>query len=78
MNQVSNGPNSRKAISPCRSYGGSWSSRISSRKQRRSGGRYLSLIDLKPEDVQTEVFMMPAANFAEKDGTFVNSRGGAQ
>jgi anaerobic selenocysteine-containing dehydrogenase len=32
-----------------------------------------ALIDKKPEDVQTEVFMLPAANFAEKDGSFVNS-----
>jgi formate dehydrogenase major subunit len=27
----------------------------------------------KSKDVQTEVFMLPAANFAEKDGTFTNS-----
>ena len=33
----------------------------------------LALVDKKPEDVQTEVFMLPAANFAEKDGSFVNS-----
>jgi formate dehydrogenase major subunit len=28
---------------------------------------------LAPEQVKTEVFMLPAANFAEKDGTFTNS-----
>lgn len=28
---------------------------------------------LKPEDVKTEVFLLPAACFAEKDGAFVNS-----
>ncbi len=27
----------------------------------------------KPKDIQTEVFLLPAANFAEKDGTFCNS-----
>ena len=32
-----------------------------------------ALVDKKPEDVQTEVFLLPAANFAEKDGSFVNS-----
>jgi formate dehydrogenase major subunit len=26
-----------------------------------------------PKDIKTEVFMLPAANFAEKDGTFTNS-----
>ena len=26
-----------------------------------------------PKDIQTEVFMLPAASFAEKDGTFTNS-----
>jgi formate dehydrogenase-N alpha subunit len=27
----------------------------------------------EPKDIQTEVFMLPAASFAEKDGTFTNS-----
>lgn len=27
----------------------------------------------RPQDIGTEVFMLPAANFAEKDGTFTNS-----
>jgi formate dehydrogenase major subunit len=27
----------------------------------------------KPNQIQTEVFLLPAANFAEKDGTFTNS-----
>jgi formate dehydrogenase major subunit len=27
----------------------------------------------RPEDIQTEVFLLPAGNFAEKDGAFVNS-----
>ncbi len=27
----------------------------------------------KPSQIQTEVYMLPAANFAEKDGTFTNS-----
>src|SRR5207253_1661000 len=33
----------------------------------------LDLIGKKPADVKTEVFLLPAANFAEKDGSFVNS-----
>lgn len=33
----------------------------------------LGLVDKKPQDVKTEVFLLPAANFAEKDGTFTNS-----
>ena len=28
----------------------------------------LSLVDQKPEDEQTEVILLPAAKFAEKDG----------
>ena len=49
------------------------------RRELRAGdldvlaARHSRLVGLKPEDVKTEVFMLPAANFAEKDGTFVNS-----
>jgi formate dehydrogenase major subunit len=30
--------------------------------------------ELRPEDIQTEVFLMPAAGHAEKDGTFTNTQ----
>ncbi|MGH9496960.1 MAG: molybdopterin dinucleotide binding domain-containing protein, partial [Candidatus Sulfotelmatobacter sp.] len=30
--------------------------------------------ELKPEEIQTEVFLMPAAGHAEKDGTFTNTQ----
>jgi formate dehydrogenase major subunit len=30
--------------------------------------------EVKPEDIQTEVFLMPAAGHAEKDGTFTNTQ----
>jgi len=74
MNPVTNGPHSRKAIAALAQLkflvvaenfetetAAFWRDDI------------LALIDKKPEDVQTEVFMLPAANFAEKDGSFVNS-----
>jgi formate dehydrogenase major subunit len=30
--------------------------------------------EIRPEDIQTEVFLMPAAGHAEKDGTFTNTQ----
>ena len=30
--------------------------------------------ELRPEDIQTEIFLMPAAGHAEKDGTFTNTQ----
>ncbi len=30
--------------------------------------------ELKPEEIETEVFLMPAAGHAEKDGTFTNTQ----
>lgn len=30
--------------------------------------------EMRPEDVQTEIFLMPAAGHAEKDGTFTNTQ----
>ena len=30
--------------------------------------------EMRPEDIQTEVFLMPAAGHAEKDGTFTNTQ----
>jgi formate dehydrogenase major subunit len=74
MNPVSNGPNSRKAIAGLSKL--RWLV-VAENFEQETGAFWrddiLSLVDLKPEDVQTEVFMLPAANFAEKDGSFVNS-----
>jgi formate dehydrogenase major subunit len=74
MNPVSNGPHSRKAIAALSKL--KWLVVAENFEQETSAfwrADILSLVDLKPEDVQTEVFLLPAANFAEKDGCFVNS-----
>jgi len=74
MNPVSNGPNSRKAIAALAKL--RWLVVAENFEQETAAfwrDDILSLVDLRPEDVQTEVFMLPAANFAEKDGSFVNS-----
>ena len=74
MNPVSNGPNSRKAIAALAKL--RWLVVAENFEQETAAfwrDDILSLVDLEPEDVQTEVFMLPAANFAEKDGSFVNS-----
>ncbi len=74
MNPVSNGPHSKKAIAAL--------SRLkylvvaeNFEQETSSFWRedILALVEKKPEDVDTEVFLLPAANFAEKDGSFVNS-----
>ncbi len=74
MNPVSNGPHSRKAIAALAKL--KWLVVAENFEQETAAfwrADILSLVDLKPEDVQTEVFLLPAANFAEKDGSFVNS-----
>lgn len=74
MNPVSNGPNSRKAIGALAKL--KWLVVAENFEQETAAfwrEDILALSDLTPQDVQTEVFMLPAANFAEKDGTFVNS-----
>jgi formate dehydrogenase major subunit len=74
MNPVSNGPHSRKAIAGLAKL--NWLVVAENFEQETASfwrPEILSLVGLKPEDVQTEVFMLPAANFAEKDGSFVNS-----
>ena len=74
MNPVSNGPHSRKAIAALSKL--KWLVVAENFEQETSAfwrPDILALVDLKPEDVKTEVFMLPAANFAEKDGCFVNS-----
>jgi formate dehydrogenase-N alpha subunit len=74
MNPVSNGPHSRKAIAALTKL--KWLVVAENFEQETSTfwrPEILSLVDKKPEEVATEVFLLPAANFAEKDGTFVNS-----
>jgi formate dehydrogenase major subunit len=74
MNPVNNGPHSRKAISALAKL--KWLVVAENFEQETSTfwrPDILALIDKEPEDVKTEVFLLPAANFAEKDGSFVNS-----
>jgi formate dehydrogenase major subunit len=74
MNPVSNGPHSRKAIAALSTL--KWLVVAENFEQETAAfwrDDILALVDRKPEDVETEVFLLPAANFAEKDGSFVNS-----
>ncbi len=74
MNPVSNGPHSRKAVAALAKL--KWLVVAENFEQETAAfwrDDILALADKKPEDVATEVFMLPAANFAEKDGSFVNS-----
>jgi len=74
MNPVSNGPHSKKAIdglSQLKFLVVAENFMTETSQFFRSD--ILALIDKKPQDVKTEVFVLPAANFAEKDGTFTNS-----
>jgi formate dehydrogenase major subunit len=74
MNPVSNGPHSRKAIAALAQL--KWLVVAENFEQETASfwrEDILALIDKKPEEVDTEVFLLPAANFAEKDGSFVNS-----
>jgi formate dehydrogenase major subunit len=74
MNPVSNGPNSRKVVASLAKL--KWLVVAENFEQETASfwrPDILAVSGLEPADVQTEVFMLPAANFAEKDGTFVNS-----
>jgi formate dehydrogenase major subunit len=74
MNPVSNGPHSRKAVAALAKL--KWLVVVENFEQETASfwrDDILALVDQKPVDVQTEVFLLPAANFAEKDGAFVNS-----
>jgi formate dehydrogenase major subunit len=74
MNPVSNGPHSRKAVAALSKL--KWLVVAENFEQETAAfwrDDVQALIGSKPEDVSTEVFMLPAANFAEKDGAFVNS-----
>jgi formate dehydrogenase major subunit len=74
MNPVCNGPNTKKVISGLAKL--KWLVVVECFEQETAAfwkPDILAEIGKKPQDVATEVFMLPAANFAEKDGAFVNS-----
>jgi formate dehydrogenase-N alpha subunit len=74
MNPVSNGPHSRKVIEALARL--KWLVVAENFEQETAAfwrDDVLALVGKKADEVQTEVFMLPAANFAEKDGSFVNS-----
>ncbi len=74
MNPVCNGPHSKKVISALCNL--KWLVVAENFDQETASfwkPEILQLIGKSPQDVKTEVFLLPAANFAEKDGTFTNS-----
>jgi formate dehydrogenase major subunit len=74
MNPVSNGPHSRKVVAALSKL--KWLVVAENFEQETASfwrDDIQALVDRTSQDVQTEVFMLPAANFAEKDGSFVNS-----
>jgi formate dehydrogenase major subunit len=74
MNPVMNGPHSKKVIDALSKL--KWLVVAENFEQETASFWRADLqaeIGKKPSDVQTEVFLLPAANFAEKDGTFTNS-----
>ncbi len=74
MNPVCNGPNTNKAIAALANL--KWLVVAENFDQETASfwkPELLAEIKRKPSDVKTEVFLLPAANFAEKDGTFTNS-----
>jgi formate dehydrogenase major subunit len=74
MNPVNNGPNSKKVVHALSKL--KWLVVAENFEQETAAfwrEDIVALAGRKPEDVHTEVFMLPAANFAEKDGSFVNS-----
>ncbi len=74
MNPVCNGPNTNKVIAALANL--KWLVVAENFDQETASfwkPELLAEINKKPSDVKTEVFLLPAANFAEKDGTFTNS-----
>ncbi len=74
MNPVSNGPHSRKVVEALSKL--KWLVVAENFNQETASfwrQDILDLVNKKTADVQTEVFLLPAANFAEKDGSFTNS-----
>src|SRR3970040_56063 len=74
MNPVSNGPHSKKAVAALAKL--KWMVVAENFEQETAGfwrNETPPLADLSAEEIQPEVALLPAANFAEKDGSFVNS-----
>ncbi|MBI3669783.1 MAG: formate dehydrogenase-N subunit alpha, partial [Acidobacteria bacterium] len=74
MNPVCNGPHTRKVIGALSTL--KWLVVAENFEQETAAfwkPEILAEIGKKPGDVKTEVFLLPAANFAEKDGAFTNS-----
>jgi formate dehydrogenase major subunit len=74
MNPVTNGPHSRKVVSALSRL--KWLVVAENFEQETAAffrKDIQALVGKRPADVATEVFLLPAANFAEKDGSFVNS-----
>ncbi len=79
MNPVCNGPNSRKMVFALSQM--KWlvvAENFMTETAWFWKPEILALANQKPEDVKTEVFVLPAANFAEKSGSFTNSSRWAQ
>ena len=74
MNPVSNGPHSKKVIEALGKL--KWLVVAENFEQETPAfwrDDIQAVVGKKPADIKTEVFLLPAANFAEKDGTFTNS-----
>src|SRR5712692_2963190 len=79
INPRSNGPNSRKMVFALSQL--KWllvAENFETETTSFWNSEILALADKKTEDVKTEVFLLPAANFAEKSGSFTNSSRWAQ
>ncbi|HTU03093.1 MAG TPA: formate dehydrogenase-N subunit alpha, partial [Candidatus Sulfotelmatobacter sp.] len=73
MNPVGIGPNSRKMVAALSKL--KWMVVVEN-VETEAAGFWKAPPELggaKPADIGTEVFLLPAANFAEKDGSFTNS-----
>src|SRR5436190_2386572 len=76
MTRVGLGPNSRKMVAALAKL--KWMVMVENVETEtarfwNSPAAYTDQNTDNPSKIQTEVFLLPAANFAEKDGTFTNS-----
>ncbi len=72
MNGVAIGPNSKKNIDALKKADG-WLWAIFILKRPASFWESPGITDDEKKQIKTEVYRLPGAGFAEKDGTFVNS-----
>lgn len=74
MNAVNHGPNSRKIIRGLANL--EWLVVVENFENEISSfwkPEVIETVGMRPQDVQTEVFLLPASCFAEREGTFTNS-----